>query len=206
MLINFETIIERYGLPKGIIHIGAHYLQEQAAYLKFNLANTIWIEADPNIVKNVKESGILQKEESLYNFAATDLNGTVQLNVASFDQSSSILKLGTHKVYYPTIDVVNTLEVTSKRMDAFFEEQRIQTEKYNFLNIDIQGAELLALKGFGQYLNMIDFIYVEVNEEKLYENCCLLPDMDNFLIKRGYKRVELRMTPEKWGDAFYIKQ
>jgi hypothetical protein len=31
--------------------------------------------------------------------------------------------------------------------------------EYNFLNLDIQGAELKALKGMEEYLNDVDYLY-----------------------------------------------
>ncbi len=36
---------------------------------------------------------------------------------------------------------------------------------FNFLNLDIQGAELKALKSMGDYLNNVDYIYTEVNSD-----------------------------------------
>lgn len=206
MLINFEVLMSRYGIPRGVIHIGAHDLQERGSYKKYNLHNTVWVEANPRIVERVKTNVLLDEKEQIYNFAITDKDGEIELNITSFDQSSSILKLGTHKNYYPQIDVTETIKVSGKRMDTLIEEFHIKVEEYNFLNLDIQGAELQALKGFGKYLKDIDFIYTEVNKEPLYEGCCLLPELDSFLSENGFKQVELSMTTANWGDAFYIKQ
>lgn len=45
MLIKFSDIVKKWGVPKGIIHIGAHRMEEREAYLSHSLDNTIWIEA-----------------------------------------------------------------------------------------------------------------------------------------------------------------
>jgi hypothetical protein len=71
--------------------------------------------------------------------------------------------------------------------------------------LDIQGAELLALKGFGDFLNKISKVYVEVNTNYLYKNCSLIQEIDDYLLKFKFKRVETNMTQFEWGDAFYIK-
>jgi len=207
MLINFEVLMARYGVPKGIIHIGAHELQERASYAKYNLHNTIWIEANPNIIERVKPTIKLYETERLFNFAVIEgRQKEIELNIASFDQSSSLLKLGTHKKYYPQIDFVQTVNVPAKRMDDFIEDFSIPIQNYNFVNIDIQGAELPALKSFGKYLKNIEFIYAEVNQEQLYEDCSMIEDIDFFLKENGFRQAELSMTPANWGDAFYIRE
>lgn len=207
MLINFESLISTYGMPRGIIHIGAHELQERESYIKCNLFNTIWIEANPRIIEKLKNTIKLHETESLFNFAVTSKKEKeMDLNLASFDQSSSLLSFGTHKEYYPHIDFIEKIKVPAKRMDDFIEDFAIQMQNYNFINIDIQGAELQAIKSFGQYLSNIDFIYTEVNEEQLYKDCDLLKDIDTFLEEKGFIQVELSMSSEKWGDAFYIRK
>ena len=42
------------------------------------------------------------------------------------------------------------------------------------MNLDIQEAELLALKGSDKILNYIDAIYTEVNLDEIYLNCAKL--------------------------------
>ena len=78
--------------------------------------------------------------------------------------------------------------------------------KADFLNMDIQGAELKCLKGFERNLGMINAIYAEVNEKELYAGCALLPELDAWLSEHGFVRVHTHMTPHGWGDALYIRQ
>jgi len=94
----------------------------------------------------------------------------------------------------------------TKTMDVLFEENKENMSDYNFMNIDIQGAELLALKGSKCLLEHMDYLYLEVNEEHLYKNCPLISDIDLFVKQFGFERVETSMTKWKWGDAFYIKK
>jgi hypothetical protein len=54
MLIKFSEIVNKYGQPKGIIHIGAHLMEERNDYLSFGFKNTIWVEANPKIYSNIK--------------------------------------------------------------------------------------------------------------------------------------------------------
>jgi FkbM family methyltransferase len=205
MLIKFKELVEKYGKPKGVIHIGAHMLEEQKQYLEYSLDNTIWVEANPKIYQ--KAISKLKNSEKLFNHTICDVNDeTMIFNVTNNGQSSSILELDVHKKYYPQINVTERIEVKSIRMDKLISDNNINILDYDFLNLDIQGAELLALKGFGEILNHIKFIYTEVNTNTLYKNCALLEDIDAYLCNYDFERVEIKMNRDEWGDAFYIKK
>ena len=78
-------------------------------------------------------------------------------------------------------------------------------DKYNFINIDVQGYELEVFKGSSQILKNVDYIMTEVNKSEVYKNCAMVEDLDNFLSKFNFKRVETTWDGITWGDAFYIK-
>ena len=78
---------------------------------------------------------------------------------------------------------------------------------YNFLNFDIQGVELKALKGMKEYLNRVDYLYTEVNSDYVYKDCALIGELDEYLLKFGLVRVETQWCGDcRWGDAFYIRK
>jgi valyl-tRNA synthetase len=102
--------------------------------------------------------------------------------------------------------VTETIKVKSSRIDTLIKENSINIQDYDFVNIDIQGAELLALKGFGDCLRSVKYIYTEVNTNFLYKDCALVSQIDEYLEKYEFKRVATAMTKYEWGDALYIKQ
>ena len=207
MLINFNYIVKKYGKPKGIIHIGAHLMEEREDYISQGLINTIWIEANPKVYKNIDFINDGPYSEMVFNYAISDEdNKLYEFNITNNGQSSSILKLDKHKIHHPQIHVSEIINVNSKRMDTLLSENNINIDNYNFLNIDIQGAELLALKGFGDLLNNIKYIYTEINTNTLYKDCALVSEIDEYLSKYGFKRTETSMTEFEWGDALYISE
>jgi FkbM family methyltransferase len=204
MLIKFSSIIEKYGKPNGIIHIGAHLMEEREDYLAHNIDNIIWIEANPEIYKKILENSI-GPNEKLFNYTISDKdNEIVDFHITNNGQSSSILELDKHKIYHPSIFVTNTIKTNTKRMDSIILKENINIQLYNFLNIDIQGAELLAIKGFGKLLNHIKYIYTEINKEELYTNCAKIEDIDKYLV--DFDRVETSWTNANWGDALYVRK
>ena len=89
-----------------------------------------------------------------------------------------------------------------------FSSPNVDTSKFNFINIDVQGYELEVFKGAAHTLNDIDYIYTEVNNDELYEDCVQMSQLDEFLGDLwGFKRIETKLVGnQKWGDALYVKQ
>jgi FkbM family methyltransferase len=207
MLINFNYLVQKYGKPKGIIHVGAHLLEERRDYLSEGLNNIIWIEANSEIVEQHQIKQTLLKTESLYSYAITDTSDQeLTLFCTNNGESSSILQLEKHKNHHPHIHVVKQIKVKTKRIDDLIQENNISINNYNFMNIDIQGAELKALISCGHYLNNIDYLYLEVNRDYLYANCSLIHEIDDYVSSFGFKRIETKWTQFDWGDAFYQKR
>lgn len=208
MIFSYQFLLRKYGInPRGIIHIGAHHAEESTVYSKSGTDKILWIEANPALIPVIKENISIYSQNKVYNILLSDSNeNEVRFIVTNASMSSSILSLGTHKDQYPDIIVEKELYLNSVRFDTFIKEKDLNINEYNFVNIDIQGAELLALKGFGALLDNIDFIYTEVNVDNVYEDCALLDEMDNFLLNKGFKRVELSLKYQSWGDAFYIRK
>lgn len=205
MLISFDNIVQNYGVPRGIIHIGAHLMEERPDYMRHGLTNTIWIEANPELYTIIVNK--ISDTEKVFNYAIGETSDTpTTLYCTNNSQSSSTLPLGTHKVYYPNILVSHTKEVMSQRVDDIISKYNILINNYNFVNIDIQGVELRAIKSFGNLLSQINFIYTEVNREHLYKNCDLITDIDQYLTNFDFTRVETVWTDNNWGDALYLRR
>jgi hypothetical protein len=90
-------------------------------------------------------------------------------------------------------------------VDTFFKKNGIDGSKYNFWNFDIQGAELMALKGAIKNIEHAKVLYLEINENEVYKGCALLEEVDNFLEGHNFGRVHTVMTRHGWGDGIYIR-
>ena len=208
MLIDFEHIQRVLSSNAiditGAFHVGAHECEELSFYNRLGLRDTdiIWIDGIPAKVAQATARGV----PNVYNAIITDTDDKeVVLNISNNVQSSSVLEFGTHSRSYPDIVYVDTVRQPSITVDTFFERHGIDASKYNFWNFDIQGAELMALKGATKSIQHAKAIYLEVNEKELYANCALLPEVDSFLSECGFKRILTTITRNAWGDALYIR-
>jgi hypothetical protein len=93
------------------------------------------------------------------------------------------------------------------RLDEFIENNKeLKEMEYNFLCLDVQGYELEVLKGAGKTLKQIDYILCEVNKDKVYDKCCHVNEIDDFLSTYGFERILTNWEGIIWGDALYLKQ
>jgi len=206
--LNIQELCRQYAIaPRGVIHVGAHEGTEITAYQQMGAQKVLFVEANPAVFERLQANLTGMPDVRSVNCAIGDRNGSVDLHVTSFDQSSSILQLKRHQEIYPHITETHQITVQSKTLDTLLQEQELNPSDFNILNIDIQGAELLALQGATNWLKSVELINTEVNYEELYEGCALIDQLDEFLEGHGFQRVATT-TPihPSWGDAIYVKK
>jgi hypothetical protein len=132
---------------------------------------------------------------------STEFNSAA--SISSNSQSSSILQLGTHADTYPDVKVTEKVTVKTKRLDTILAGKEIP----DFVNLDIQGVELKALKSLGLLISKVQVIYTEVNKWNVYDGCDIIKDIDDYLKEFGFKRITVRWVFRAgWGDALYVNR
>lgn len=201
--------------PRAVLHIGAHLGQELPLYLKMGFERALLVEANPALLPDLEKRVRQALKDSpthrgcqveLAHYAITDRNGHIELRVNANSESSSVLALKQHLEHFPQMVEVERVRVPSRTLDSLLDGMGSAGESFNFLNIDVQGAELLVLSGGSKTLSHIDAICSEINFSELYEGCALAWQLDDFLKQHGFARVATH-HPHKtaWGDAFYVK-
>ncbi len=200
--------INQYNLHiQGIIHVGAHYCEELSVYNKMGIPidKIIWLEADDIIVRQCKQHN---NKLRIYTCVAAEIdNRLCSFGISSnTGASSSILPLGVHANDYPNITYVEERKLRTSRIDTFFGTHGIRGN-YNFMTVDVQGAELMVLQGMGHILDTIDYLYMEVNNVEMYKGCALVHELDDYLMKHGpFERVDTVWSTAHWGDALYVRK
>lgn len=203
MLIDFRELFPRHNIkPKGVLHVGANVGEEAPVYDELGIKDVEWIEANPQLIRQLKINAG-KYGHKVWHALAGDVEGLeVELHISNnAGQSSSILEFGTHKIAHPEVHYVGKEIMKMVRLD-----QHGCWGGLDFLNIDVQGAELKVLKGMGGLLHQFKWAYLEVNKEELYKGCALVEDIDMYMIGFGFRRAETRWCGNTgWGDALYIK-
>jgi len=211
VLINLKKLIKKYKLSnKGVIHVGGHRGQELKNYDRLRFKNIHVFEPlieNFNILQKVSQKLFFSRINT-YNIALGSSVKSQYINLSSNKlESSSFLKPQKHLLLHPKVTFFKGPEIKINKLDNY------NIDNCNFLNIDVQGYELEVLKGATKTLKEIQYINCEVNCEEVYKEIPLIGEIDNFLSKYNFKRVELIWARSKlkfwkklpWGDAFYLK-
>jgi len=205
MLIPFTRM--PVGDIRGVIHIGAHEAEELPGYSSAGISKVLWVEANPLKWQLLVDKISPFSDMVLGRFAAAAVsNQEAILNVASNGQSSSILEFSSHQNSYPNISFADKVVVNLQSVDDWIDQLGAIRKVYNFVNIDIQGYELEALRGMRKQLKYVDYVYTEINTSDVYKDCAHVVDLDQFLGDFGFSRVATKETNEGWGDAFYSRK
>jgi FkbM family methyltransferase len=185
---------------KGILHIGAHTCEEAPLYHSIGITdeNILWIEGNADIIPK-------DQKNILHGVISNIDNQDIDFIVTNNMQSSSILELGTHLFEHPHVTEIGRQRVKTITVNSLYDRYNIPYDRYDFLNIDIQGAELKAFQGATKILPHLKAIYAEVNEKELYKGCALMHEIDDFLKTYDFQRIATSMTSHGWGDALYVK-
>lgn len=205
MLIPLDQLIDEHRLAiTGVVHAGAHLGEEADAYATAGISDVWWIEANEDLIAPLLAHVKPYRHRVIHALLADQDDRPLSLLVTNNGQSSSILPLGTHATVHPEVRVVDTHEYRSKTLDTLVDEHGISG--CNFLNMDLQGAELYALQGAERLLESMSALYLEVNVDELYVGCARLPQLDYWLGERGFARVATAMAGDTgWGDALWVR-
>lgn len=209
MLISMEKIHRQYDMKvTGVLHVGAHVGEEADAYHNLGYQPVVWVEANYDLYGELA-TNVGRYHHTVISALVSDEDGEeatfhITRDPEGTAMSSSLLELGLHKKHAPWVREVGQRTLHTATIDTLAEHFR-EINRCNFINLDIQGAELLALKGGEKFLTHCDYIYSEVNTNYVYKDCVLLGELDSWLAQRGFSRRETVMTPAEWGDALYVK-
>jgi FkbM family methyltransferase len=196
------------GTPHGIVHVGANDGHEFKHYRKSGVAIAVYIEPLPDVFEKLKRN--LKSTPGHHAVCAliADADGReVDFHVASNrGQSSSMFPLGRHKVMFPDIAYVDTIRMRTRTLDSVLAEAPFGAHRFDFLVMDVQGAELKVLQGAERLLADIDFVYTEASEKPLYEGACTLGDIVAQLDRYGLCLDHFSVNDGSWGNAFFRRR
>jgi len=203
MLISVQELTRFFDVhPNGVLHVGAHNAEEAIDYSDHKWGSIIWVEMLPEKYEALRDRFANDVCNLVLHAACWDIDG-VRLPIfrASNGQSSSLLSPERHLIDYPSISFVEGAEITTSRLDSILPAGW----RFDFINFDVQGAELRALRGLGERLANVRWAYLEVNALRMYRDCPLIDELDVFMKSMGFARIATRMAGSLgWGDALYV--
>ena len=139
------------------------------------------------------------------NYAVSDKIGEVSFyRCVQSTGSSSLLEMNdVHKVAYPYTQENELVLVNCITLDSYFENKKIQGP--TMLKIDVQGAEMLVLKGGTKLLKDIEVIFCEINFIQTYKDCVLFEELNRFLVQHGFRLVGIENVSQSLIDGRFLQ-
>ncbi len=188
---------------RGVLHCGAHLAEEAPIYHAMRVTPVWWVEANPLVLPKVDQIIRLFPDQLLISaLIYSKDNEYIDFNITNYDgMSSSILEFGTHPTFSPDTVFEHKIKLRTTTIDTLVADCFVEA---NFLNMDLQGAELHALSGGVEYLAQVDYIMTEINNEEVYQGCAKVDQLDALLT--DFTRVETYWVPgQGWGDGLYVR-
>jgi FkbM family methyltransferase len=147
-----------------------------------------------------------------YQMAISDTVGTMRLHVNVDLSCNSFFPIAKHSVrYYPkAAENIEVTEVNTTTIDHFCDTASVS--HIDILKLDVEGAEIKALKGAHNKLAKqdISIIYTEVMFMPHYAGACMFHELTSFLSQYDYtlfnfydvKRAKNGQL--RWGNAIFL--
>jgi FkbM family methyltransferase len=194
--------IETFGKITGAIHIGAHHAEERNEYKDHGIP-VIWFEAHPEYAAIMQKHLRRHDNQIGIELLLSDTDGdVVDFYITNDEFASSMLKPAMHQDFHPQAQTVGVIQLETHRFDSIVDDIPADIGDYNFLVLDVQGAELKVLRGIGPHLGGFDIICSEYSTIEYYEGVPHLLDIDDYL--SDYTRV-FPVDPGIHGDALYVR-
>jgi FkbM family methyltransferase len=195
---------------KGVLHLGAHKGTEAEVYNWFG-KKVIWFEALPFIYDQLKENIQVYSNQSCFcallgnedgvkkNFYISN-NDSASSSLFNFSKNTLNGKYFTDRV----LEMKKKISLPMKKLDTILKDQKISANEYDHWVIDLQGAELLALKGSENSLQYCKSMSVEVSTVDIYDGGVMWEELRLWLEKKNFFP---NTKPEKsHTDVLFVKK
>jgi FkbM family methyltransferase len=124
----------------------------------------------------------------LFNCAIAPSVGSATMRVSRWDVSSSLLPFAqAQHDNFPFTEESRREEVSVTTLSKCIARESI--ERKSLLKLDVQGYELLALRGCEDLLSDFDYVYVEGSFVELYVGQALATEVIEYLFSKGFKLI-----------------
>ena len=218
---DLKNIFDRDELLKlskrGVVHVGAHQGEEVEQYLRLGFEKILLIEANPEAYQVLVAKFADDARIMMFNYAICDRDGIIDFHLHTSRSGSaepaSILRMKRFSEIVGTLHTRKTIQIPAITLDSLFERHGIRPADYNCLNIDIQGAEMLALKGATTLLESMEAVISEVNLIELYEGGPMEEEVVAFLKRHGFAKkhavyhtlYDANSTFPAWGECLFMR-
>ena len=214
MIENFLKYISNKNEECVIFDIGSRdCMQSIEFYHSFPNAKIYAFECNPNTLplcrKNIEP---YSDRITLVEGAVCDYDGDItfypinqQKTITTWEDgnpgASSLFKSNgkyEHETY-----IQDEIKTNCHRLDSVMKKYNIP--KVDIIWMDLQGAELLALKSLGEFLEYVTYIYTEVSYKEMYTGQVMFNELNNYIISYNFV-IKNKLSLSGWQEDVIYKK
>jgi FkbM family methyltransferase len=203
-----KVTISRY-LPRRavIVDCGAHDGTDSVDMARrWPDAHIHAFEPVPEVFDRLKANASRHSNITCYPVAISDREGIQAMHISTggSDGSSSLLAPAAHLEDHPTVLFETIREVHTSTFDAWAAQEGI--DHVDLFWLDMQGAELVALRAAPRLLARARAVHSEVSVKNVYHGVPLYPQLREWMEGNGF-RVVAEAIPSGWdmGNVLFVR-
>jgi len=199
------------------IDVGAHHGETIKVFNKnFNIENFLAFEASP---KNYQK--LLKKTKNINNLRTYNIGLGEKKTESEFKEyfeteSSTIVKINEESNYYKRknlyLDFLNreknkyeNIKIKIDRLDNILDTLKIK--KIDILKIDTEGYDFQVMRGSGEFIKNVNYIYFEHHFHNMLIKNYTLSDIHKFMEKNNFKKIfKIKMYFRKTFEYIYCNK
>jgi len=204
----------------GLLHLGGHAGQELSVWHLLGARKIYIVEPQSRVIETLKNNAeALTKAMSLLDefecrspqkssgvkvlqAAVSDKDSKGEIHIYDHNKESSLFLSDnvTDIKGKENIDIVTIKTIFEQHVAPW------NSKDFNGMWLNIQGSELKALEGAGEYVRQFEFIMLEINFVKRYENCAKPEELYDFMESSGFAMFSSYKFHHDYGYAIFIKK
>lgn len=211
-MIDFSEVIHS---PHTILDVGSRDVLEAIEFKRrYPKADVYAFECNPEAIVRCRQNiaKFSHHPVTLVEKAVSDVDGPVPFY--AIDPEKTITgwpdgNIGASSLFianpaYPVETYVqNGITVESVTLKQWALDANVNA--VDILWMDLQGAELMALKGMGDLISTVRVVYTEVAYKEMYFGQPLFDELNGFLVVHGFCLHSKFNTSQWFGDALYVR-
>ena len=185
-----------------ILELGSRDALDAVELSDYYNADVYSFECNPSAIEICKGTIGDHKRVHLVEKAVWDEEGTISFYpVINGNTGASSCFVAIDDYKYETYEQ-NEVLVPAIRLEGWFAETGVSPD---LICIDLQGAELRALKGMGEIPASVKYIITEGQTKPMYAGVNLIPEIEDYLEDFGFSIREERLINPYFGDFLFVR-
>ncbi len=187
-----------------VLHLGAYLGAEVPRYFNWGFQRVILVEPDIRCVASLVHDYGADPRVTIIPKAVAKAAGTIDFTLNMNPQLNSVFEIDHEETSAWTKGNPEIVAVPCAPLHQLIDEVGVRTEEISFVNMDIQGSELIAIESGPDIFRSVDLVQTEMSFFSVYRGMPLFEDICKAMGDKGFSLIDIWSNYEwTWGDGVF---